>query len=558
MEEYANTGLSYKWHHCYRMSVVLTDEIRKHEIQLEHDLLVFSNCVNYTIESIEEDRTAKLNEEVTRFIANHTTSDFQYYATRILQTNNQSDKLRYQLICWFFEKKIHFLISSIYMLIEAAKKRFSQESPSESIALLVNAFNLANLFGILKSNPEIAMDICNLSNRCLREQSDSIEPVNLKRPFLLCLKLEKNISHLNASEFITILHNGANRSLNKNNLSMQQQLLELSLQVVRYLSLTDIEKLSLKKIVHESIADSLIKEGNALLSHEKGLGACLFYKNAIEQFKKTGNNEKIQEMYSRIEEVSPTGWKIIESEVTIPDLKLVGDNEYELIKNICLQRFMIPDIQQTRKNAKDTLNEHPLLQAFSHVRFNKKGPTSHPFTDVESIYDSEAKTSKVEHILLGDSFLAASVRKLENKHKISAATTIQFVKDYGILSENSLALVSKGIEMHFQQDYISSIHILIPQIEATLRFVLESKGFNTLKEKAEILMENELGGLLNKQQVKEILGENLCDYLNLKYVDNEAINLRNEVSHALLELDQFNHTNSFSIIHTIMMLLASK
>jgi hypothetical protein len=59
-----------------------------------------------------------------------------------------------------------------------------------------------------------------------------------------------------------------------------------------------------------------------------------------------------------------------------------------------------------------------------------------------------------------------------------------------------LKLIAQGIERHFEGDYISSIHVLIPQVEVTLRYLLNKKGINTLKTKGDVKMDNELGGLL--------------------------------------------------------------
>lgn len=41
----------------------------------------------------------------------------------------------------------------------------------------------------------------------------------------------------------------------------------------------------------------------------------------------------------------------------------------------------------------------------------------------------------------------------------------------------------------------------------------------------------------------------------VQYIDTNGINLRNRLSHGLLEKDEFNHKNSFSVIYTILILL---
>ncbi len=70
----------------------------------------------------------------------------------------------------------------------------------------------------------------------------------------------------------------------------------------------------------------------------------------------------------------------------------------------------------------------------------------------------------------------------------------------------------------------------------------------------ENLIENELGGLLEKEEVVNLLGNDLITYLKVKFTDPDGINLRNDVSHALLPLSEFNHTISLSLIHVILIL----
>ena len=120
--------------------------------------------------------------------------------------------------------------------------------------------------------------------------------------------------------------------------------------------------------------------------------------------------------------------------------------------------------------------------------------------------------------------------------------------------QEQLPILKSGIENHFKGDYIASIHTLIPQIEGTLRLVLNKKDVSTMKTKRNEIMDNELGGILNKPEVSEILGVNLTHYLKTKYSDPAGLNHRNEVSHALTSISEFKHSTSLSVIYDLMIL----
>ena len=99
------------------------------------------------------------------------------------------------------------------------------------------------------------------------------------------------------------------------------------------------------------------------------------------------------------------------------------------------------------------------------------------------------------------------------------------------------------------------MHILIPQIETVLRHVLEVRNMSAFKEKRQAIMVRELGGLLDIEEIKQIIGLNFHKYIQIKYTDANGINLRNRISHGLLTKDDFSHANSFSLIYTILILL---
>ena len=67
-------------------------------------------------------------------------------------------------------------------------------------------------------------------------------------------------------------------------------------------------------------------------------------------------------------------------------------------------------------------------------------------------------------------------------------------------------------------------------------------------------MDNELGGILNKNEVEKIFGPDLIHYLKIKYTEPAGLNQRNEISHALTPVSEFKHYTSLSIIHDLMIL----
>lgn len=96
----------------------------------------------------------------------------------------------------------------------------------------------------------------------------------------------------------------------------------------------------------------------------------------------------------------------------------------------------------------------------------------------------------------------------------------------------------EGIYCGFQNNYILASHILIPQIENSLKNLIELNGRNTTKHGEEIQNDNTLGSILsideNNKMLDGICDRNLILELNNYLVDGNSVNFRNRLCHGLL------------------------
>ncbi|MDR4512888.1 MAG: DUF4209 domain-containing protein [Nitrososphaeraceae archaeon] len=117
-----------------------------------------------------------------------------------------------------------------------------------------------------------------------------------------------------------------------------------------------------------------------------------------------------------------------------------------------------------------------------------------------------------------------------------------------MIEEDNILLSKKELDYLFSNEYITFFHILISQIKVLIRKLLEIKKFNFLKEHKNVIVYKEFGGSLAENEVKDILGEDIIEYLKIKYTDINGINFRNKLSHGYVKVDELNNRNSFAII----------
>lgn len=107
------------------------------------------------------------------------------------------------------------------------------------------------------------------------------------------------------------------------------------------------------------------------------------------------------------------------------------------------------------------------------------------------------------------------------------------------IPEERKILFAEGIYAGFADDFILASHLLMPQIENSLKFFAENCGIVTAKIYDEIQHDNMLGGILDKiiDKYQYELFIELKDFL----IENNSVNFRNELSHGLLYPSQIEH-----------------
>jgi hypothetical protein len=95
---------------------------------------------------------------------------------------------------------------------------------------------------------------------------------------------------------------------------------------------------------------------------------------------------------------------------------------------------------------------------------------------------------------------------------------------------------AKGLNAGMQGDFFTALHLLLPQLENALRRILQKTGENTvIINRKGWDEERDLDALLRLPKAAEVFGENLCFSLRALLLHRFGPNLRNLLSHGLLD-----------------------
>jgi len=101
------------------------------------------------------------------------------------------------------------------------------------------------------------------------------------------------------------------------------------------------------------------------------------------------------------------------------------------------------------------------------------------------------------------------------------------------LPPDRIYIYVQGITEGFNNNFITAAHILIPQIENSIRYLAEQNDIIVTSYAKELQFENLLGGCLEKISI--LADPNLIAELKSFLIDGNNVNFRNEIAHGMMD-----------------------
>lgn len=119
------------------------------------------------------------------------------------------------------------------------------------------------------------------------------------------------------------------------------------------------------------------------------------------------------------------------------------------------------------------------------------------------------------------------------------------------IDEDDITILRKGIENHFDNNYIIASHLIVLRIESVLRNTIRFAGISDIVhevDKTGVRMRRKILSLLREDKVNHLLGEKLNRMPKYFLVDYTGRNYRNRLCHGLSRIDELNPLNSSTLI----------
>ncbi|MBI3786738.1 MAG: DUF4209 domain-containing protein [Ignavibacteriales bacterium] len=280
---------------------------------------------------------------------------------------------------------------------------------------------------------------------------------------------------------------------------------------------------------------------------------------AIEAYRRIGGmNERIDELHKllldyeqkSIKEFGVISSPSIDLTKTIEDARksVKGKKLIEALF-ILSQGFRIQTIQELRKHVEDSVKQAPLASMISGVIVNNKGKVigKRPGLLLEEgdEYEKALRPHMFQEAKLGYSIDVQALidpmrRQIEIEHYLTIDDLGPIVLNNPLIPQYREDLYARGLLSGLQGDFVTAIHLIVPQFENSVRYLLEQQGVlvSGLDDEG-IQEEYDLNKLLYHSQIKTTFGEDLLFHLQGLLVEKEGANMRNRMAHGLMYPGEF-------------------
>ena len=147
---------------------------------------------------------------------------------------------------------------------------------------------------------------------------------------------------------------------------------------------------------------------------------------------------------------------------------------------------------------------------------------------------------KQHDILVGLNALGRILPALEvlhQEHRYSFSDFLEICEASSIIPAGRSDLFARGLYLGYNFDFVTSAHILAPQLEHLVRRFLKERGVRTTVENPDTGKEDEksLSALVGFSEAQRYLGEKFSFAIASLFCDDRGANIRNEVAHGFID-----------------------
>ncbi len=155
---------------------------------------------------------------------------------------------------------------------------------------------------------------------------------------------------------------------------------------------------------------------------------------------------------------------------------------------------------------------------------------------------------------LKTTFFLSGLDEWRKKFELGGIPDTPSLFDSLLIPSDRVTLFQEGLQAFERRDYLKCIHVLVFQVENSLRELLKLLGRPVTKSTDDGYQPKNMNDVLHDPAVKDALDPKLWSFLKVLYTDNRGMNLRNLVAHGVAPAGAFNQVNAALVVQSVVFL----
>ncbi|KAB2902378.1 MAG: DUF4209 domain-containing protein [Anaerolineae bacterium] len=285
----------------------------------------------------------------------------------------------------------------------------------------------------------------------------------------------------------------------------------------------------------------------------RNLAACKSIEEAIELLRRIGGRQdRVEQLHQLLLQYGENSLQEMKEVSVSVDVSPQVQAAINYIKGKTIEQALYnfaligrsPKITELRKEAIHLMQEHPLQFWIPSTTRNRTGKVSarqEPDTEQETLIRNQMLRGAGEHRQIhAFSIVQPAKRQIQLEHHIQLYHLMPIVDNNPFVPPGQEVIYAKGLLAGFNDDFLVAAHLLIPQIEGSIRYLLVQKGVITSGLDNDLIQdEYPLNKIIYLPELKEILGEDIVFDLQGLLVERYGSNIRNLAAHGLMLSEEF-------------------
>lgn len=295
-------------------------------------------------------------------------------------------------------------------------------------------------------------------------------------------------------------------------------------------------------------------ENRAKGSGASALAAASLLQTGIEALRRAGEKpERIAELRRRLTELQTASLKEMKTFSTQIDLTKAVEIAVTHVKSPDFQDAIfkfalghpLSDPFEIRESVLKQAKEHPMMHLFGAAIIDEKGRTKAkkaPLLDLRKGENGEeleaemfSHAAQFHWPLRASGYIEPARVQIFNDHHPTFQDLLFIVRNNPFIPPGHEGIFLRGLHAGFHGDFVVATHLLTPQIENSLRYVLESQDVdvsNLMSDGTQPV--KVLGAIFGMAEAKKIFGEPLCFELRGCLIEKTGYDFRNRLAHGFV------------------------